>query len=122
MLKSLIFGVVCVFFSVASLFGCDKIENYPTAPERPTSVPKESVWVGGLDGGVFVYLKANTGLPPSGYWGEVYYVSGDVAYKGKFEVIPAEKNDFDLDDPRSYGGWDGDILYLSNGGQLRAVD
>lgn len=120
--KSRICSVISIFFISILLLACEKVEETPAAPERPKSVPVESIWVGGLDGGVFLNLKVNENSSKNKYWGEVYYSSGDLAYKGEFKVVPEESSSFEYKAPSSYQGWDGDTIYLSNGGQLQVVE
>lgn len=113
-----------------SLVACDgqqanSIEEIPT---KPSNVPSESLWVGGLDGGVFVFLKkSNPSSMPANigkeknleYDAQIHYVSGDLAYQGKLYLYPKNSPEVNINQLESYQGWDGDSLFLSQGRELR---
>lgn len=99
--------------------GCEREASIPAEPSKPHNVPTTSLWVGGLDGGVFVLVRKSEKLGKDMYFGEVYYISGDVAYKGPLKIFPAGAVDFDPTKKESYEGWDGDTLYLKNSRQLK---
>lgn len=113
------FALVLVFLLVA---GCEREASTTTEPGRPPNIPASSIWVGGLDGGVFVLVRKSEQLGKDMYFGEVYYVSGDVAYKGPLKIFPARTVDFDPTKKESYEGWDGDTLYLKNGRHLKVQE
>lgn len=100
-----------------TFFGCDKVNDIAEVPQKPVSVPSESIWVGGLDGGVFVFIKE--GSTQGEYWGEIHYASGDIAYKGAFYIEPTGSDSFEYNNPELYQGWDGDTIYLANDMRLR---
>jgi hypothetical protein len=104
---------------IIMLLGCDRVEDVSAIPEKPETIPEESIWVGGLDGGVFVSIQEASDTNRNEYSGEIYYVSGDLAYKGLFDLQPEDSGGFDQANPKVYEGWDGDTLYLSNGRQLK---
>jgi hypothetical protein len=114
MIKIFLLALACLFISA-----CDVQQSEPDIPIRPASVPEKAFWIGGLDGGVFVAVEKNEELRPSEYLGEIYYVSGDIAYKGKMEVIPKDGTVIDYMNPESYQGWDGDTLYILGNKQLK---
>ncbi|WP_102796459.1 hypothetical protein [Bowmanella denitrificans] len=68
---------------------------------------------------MFVLIQKNEELMPDEYLGEIYYVSGDVAYKGKMKIVPADSELIDYLNPDSYQGWDGDTLYVAGIKQLK---
>jgi len=87
-----------------------------SAPEKPESVPEEALWVGGLDGGVFVLIfRADEGA----YSGTVYAENGPVLYQGPFRY--SGDADFDVSSQSNYSFWDGNFLALRNGEKLKAV-
>lgn len=98
---------------------CDVQQTVPQAPNKPATVPEKAFWVGGLDGGVFVLVQKSEKLKKYEYFAEIYYVSGDVAYKGKMQLIPKNGGVIDYLDPESYQGWDGDTLYVEGNKQLK---
>ena len=107
--------------ALAFLFisACDVQQSESEAPNKPASIPEKAFWVGGLDGGVFVLVEKNEKLKKNEYFGEIYYVSGDIAYKGKMEIIPKDSAVIDYMNPESYQGWDGDTLYVVGNKQLK---
>ena len=105
----------CLIF----IAGCEP-EPISTEPVRPAQVSADSAWVGGLDGGVFV-LVSPTDIQAGIYNAEIYYVSGDLAYKGSMKLSPADAM-FDPVRKSDYEGWDGDTLYLSHGRTLSVMD
>lgn len=107
------------------LMGCeitrDNVELKP--PKKPAGVPKEAIWSGGLDGGVFILIKKDKNSPPNIYLAEIYFDStGEIWYKGRMSMEPSEKPSFDYKNKEVYSGWDGDILYLRDGRMLKAID
>lgn len=114
-LETRLLFVVFVFI----LLGCESQTKVIVEPDKPASIPQNSIFVGGLDGGVFVLLEkysSNT------YASEIYYISGDLAYKGKMRLYPDSAQKFNINDEKSYQGWDGDVLYLVGDRQLRIED
>ncbi len=92
---------------------CD-LEVYTEQPERPANIPETSLWVGGPDGGVFLFIKELDKSDKNLYYAEVYYASGDLAYKGSMRIYPTNSGDIDLAKKESFVAWDGDNLYLSD--------
>jgi hypothetical protein len=114
-------AVVKLFLLLTFLLisGCQKEASTSSEPARPPSIPAASVWVGGLDGGVFVVIKKPEIQEQDVYLAEIYYLSGDLAYKGLMRLFPAGAVAFDSSKKESYEGWDGDTLYLSNNRHLK---
>ena len=110
------FILVC-FFVLSS--GCETQEPEIIEPSKPSTIPSNAIWVGGVDGGVFVLVKKSEYSNEGEYIGEIYYVSGDLSYKGAMKIIPDDASlHIDLDSKESYQGWDGDTLYLIGGRHL----
>lgn len=109
-------------FVFVMLIGCEKEPSALAEPPRPQNVPAASVWVGGLDGGVFVLVRKAEKAGKDMYNGEIYYVSGDLAYKGLMRRFPSDATDFDPTKKESFEGWDGDTLYLRNNQHLKAQE
>ncbi|MCP4489476.1 MAG: hypothetical protein GY820_19505 [Gammaproteobacteria bacterium] len=101
--------------------GCD-VDVYTEQPERPINIPEASLWVGGPDGGVFVFITESDKSDKNLYYAEVYYASGDVAYRGLMRVYPTNSGDFDLTTKESFVAWDGDNLYLSDKRYLKVEE
>jgi len=112
------FLVVLLFI----LTGCGEKTLDDSEPKRVATIPSEAIWVGGLDGGVFVTITKPIKADKNVYWGEVFYVSGDIAYKGRMDLYPKEGTGFDIKDKSSYQGWDGDTLYIINNQSLKIVE
>jgi len=102
--------------------GCERESSTPAEPVRPSNIPASSVWVGGLDGGVFALIRQSKKLGNDMYLGEIYYISGDLAYKGPMKIFPAGSIDFDPTKKESFEGWDGDKLYLKNNQYLKVQE
>lgn len=87
-------------------------------PTQPSSVPSTAMWVGGIDGGVFVVLNDTD----QGYYGEIYHQNGDIAYKGPFtastEDVPKASELSKID----FTGWDGERLYIQEKFSLKSND
>ena len=98
--------------------GCD-VDVYTEEPDRPISIPETSLWVGGPDGGVFVFIKRPDKHDKNMYYAEIYYASGDTAYKGFMKINPANSGDIDLNKKESFSFWDGDNLYLRDDRYLK---
>ena len=102
--------------------GCERETSTPTEPTRPPNIPATSIWVGGLDGGVFVFIRKAEKSGKDMYLGEIHYESGDLAYKGPMKIFPPGITDFDSTKKESYEGWDGDTLYLRNNRYLKVQE
>ncbi len=122
MTKRLSYCISLLFFIILSFSGCQQERTEIQIPPRPLSVPASSIWVGGIDGGVFVLVKKPEEYSETMYHGEIYYTSGDLSYKGPLKMLPSEDSTFNPQDTKSYEGWDGDTLYLTNGRRLLAVE
>lgn len=116
-MKKVLFIISILLFSA-----CDVQKSEPELPNKPTQVPNKAFWVGGLDGGVFVLVERNESLDASEYLGEIYYISGDLAYKGKLNILPKDSAVIGYENPEIYQGWDGDTLYLSGNKQLKVIE
>lgn len=108
-MKQIITCIVILF-----LFACQPVTS-SEPQQRPEPVPTAALWVGGVDGGVYVDISRNT----DNYSGTVYTDNtGDIWYSGNFKYTGTAE--FDVKDAASYTGWDGEMLYLANGEYLKA--
>jgi hypothetical protein len=106
-------------------FGCNATNESMSAapPKRPANVPKEAIWSGGKDGGVFICITKSKDAPDNIYNAEIYFdTNGEVWYKGRLLLEPSENQNIDSKDKNAYAGWDGDTLYLRDGRTLKALD
>jgi hypothetical protein len=96
---------VLLFFCLASC-----IQEVEEVRPRNENIPINAIWIGGSDGGVYaVVTKLN-----NSFGAEIYDERGNIAYKGKMKHISDNKMLFDYRNPKSYIGWDGDVMYLIN--------
>ena len=104
------------FISLLLIFFLSGCEIQFGEVEPPPSVPESALWVGGLDGGVYVDISKTNNI----YTGTIYAdVTGVIIFQGEFKYTG--NNDFDVNDVNSYGGWDGDYLFLRNNEKLIAI-
>lgn len=85
-----------------------------SVPARPGSVPASAVWVGGVDGGVFVDIASATG---GEYRVRIFLATGEPEVDGVF-VPSADTPPAATIDASSVSGWDGEQLLLDGGGAL----
>lgn len=102
--------------------GCDSSSTITKPAERPASVPTNALWVGGLDGGVYVLVTKKAEDKPPIYDATIYYSMGEIDYQGKLAINTPDNTTFDYKQVDSYKAWDGDTLYLSDGRFLKIVE
>lgn len=106
--------------SVLSACQCEVQTAEPEPPPRPGGVPAKAIWAGGLDGGDFILLSAAT--PDGTYPAKIYNDhSGDLEFSGKLRLKEPSQAPIDVQDPKTYSGWDGESLFLRDGRILRRV-
>jgi hypothetical protein len=89
------------------------------APVRPAGVPKNAVWAGGADGGVFLIVRPVGSSEPDAYSVEVYYDhSGSRLHRGVLYLHPVKSGAFPVGEAASYSGWDGETVHLNDGRRL----
>jgi len=101
--------------------GCDNSRNDNQIRERPQSVPKNAIWVGGDDGGVYLIIEKNKKDKLNIYRAIIYHSIGEVDYKGKLSINSKKNPFFDINNKELYSGWDGDTLYLQDGRELEII-
>jgi hypothetical protein len=118
-------NVLCVLMLAvvtAAANGCPQpAANVSHEPPRPASLPASAFWLGGADGGVFISIAVASKNTSNQYKAAIYHATGELWYRGRLS-LEASSAAFDHDKPSSYTAWDGDTLYLKNGGRLRALD
>jgi hypothetical protein len=100
---------------------CGSCGRQPEPPPRPAGVPDEALWVGGVDGGVFIRLE---GVPDNAslYRAWIYAdSSGEVLFEGPLALEPRTHPRLNLHDADAFSGWDGENLHLSDGAKLRVL-
>jgi hypothetical protein len=89
-------------------------------PSKPAGVPPAAVWVGGADGGVFVLVEPKPAARDA-VMARIYADgTGAVLFAGELVLDAPGAPLPDLRDAKSFGGWDGDTLFLADGRALRA--
>ena len=102
--------LLCVFFS-----GCE-----PYVPPDPNG-PNGSWWVGGLDGGVYVFMEDDANPSDNIYQGSIYFDADKTLwYKGKFQY--SQNTRLDYKNREIYSGWDGERLLLKDQSYLQAME
>jgi hypothetical protein len=113
--RSLLFAAVLCLPPVACQQGSE-IEP----PPRPRSVPAKALWAGGLDGGDFIVLSPAKAAGT--YSARIYNDhSGELDFSGDLRLSKPSTDPIDVNDPKSYSGWDGETLHLRDGRSLKAV-
>jgi hypothetical protein len=99
---------------------CEVRSAEPEAPPRPSGVHAKAIWAGGIDGGAFIRL-----IPAKAdgtYAARIYNDhSGDLEFNGKLRLKELSQAPIDVNDPKTYSGWDGESLFLRDGRILRPV-
>lgn len=90
-------------------------ETKIASPEKPSSVPNNAFWAGGIDGGNFIYLAKHTDNDTL-FFAQIYNDdTGDIEYEGILKYLGNEAIHKSLNNPALYQGWDGENLYLASG-------
>jgi hypothetical protein len=103
--------------------GCKmEVEAGPSEPpKRPASVPEAAVWVGGPNGGNFLFVRPAGVFRPNLYTVEVYDPgSGTRVHRGVLRLEPPRSGQFPVGEATSYSLWDGKTLHLKDGRRLVA--
>jgi hypothetical protein len=122
--RATIHWIFCLCALTLFAFGCERASSTSYAavePPKPKNVPSESVWVGGYDGGVFVFVKKAKQHGKGVYVAQIHAQSGYLEYKGKLKMSPPDSADFETDKKESYSFWGGDSLHLRDGRVLNKV-
>jgi len=115
------FHVTILLFVTLILASCSNSNDNNEGHTRPDSIPKTALWVGGVDGGIYLEIKKDQNDKPNIYSGVIYHSSGDIDFKGKLSINNNEPS-FEYNNSESYSSWDGDILYLRDGRELIIIN
>ena len=87
-------------------------------PFRPQNVPRDALWIGGPDGGVFITLQAKN--PSRGiYLAKVFAdMTGELLYGGKLTLVPPRPVLASTKNPTLFTAWDGSALLLTDGRRM----
>ncbi|HYP74352.1 MAG TPA: hypothetical protein VER12_00265 [Polyangiaceae bacterium] len=89
------------------------------SPQRPAGVPAGAFWVGGPDGGVFVFLEPSSDRKGS-LVGKIYHPDGELWYAGPLVPKPAGAS-VDPSQHDQFAGWDGERLLMTEGRWLESA-
>lgn len=91
------------------------IESNYTSPQKPDLVPSAALWVGGIDGGNFISVKAYNDEEKL-FFAKIYNdFTGEIEYEGLVKYNGSKSIVSSLNMPSLYRGWDGDSLHLIDG-------
>jgi hypothetical protein len=99
---------------------CEVRSTERDPPPRPSGVPANAIWAGGVDGGDFILLspaKADGTYPVKIYNDH----SGDLEFSGRLRLKEPSTAPIDVTDPKTYSDWDGESLSLRDGRTLSPV-
>lgn len=105
-----------------ALAACDivKIGSSPEGPARPSGIPENAVWAGGVDGGNFILMTPT--MPDGTYLLKVYHdYTGELEFEGTVRLDRATNTPIAVGDGRSFNSWDGTRLSLMDGRTLSPV-
>jgi len=115
------FLAISVLLIISLLSGCNNSDNDSKVQIRPDTIPKNALWVGGHDGGVYVVIEKNISDKSTIYRAKIFHANGDLDYKGKLSINSSMSSSFEYKNVYSYLGWDGDTLYLTDGHELKII-
>ena len=108
-------GLICLLITSAFLIACEQYK----APDPDG--PNGSWWVGGVDGGVYIYIEDDKNTKDNIYLGTIYYDSDkSIWYRGKLKY--SKNSTFDYKNKNLYSGWDGERLFLKDNSYLTAIE
>ncbi|MDM7924096.1 MAG: hypothetical protein QUS14_17555 [Pyrinomonadaceae bacterium] len=119
-----VFGIVILIF-VLGLMGFE-LSKYP--PERPTNIPDDTVWAGGVDGGAWIKCVEIPSSDPQTFTCDVFGENGSTwLSKGNFQAFKVSRdrnsNSALFEEARltelHYNGYDGRTIHLRNGYALK---
>jgi len=86
-----------------------------------TKGPDGTWWVGGADGGVYVFIEDDENKSDQLYQGTIFYEHDQsIWYSGKFEYN--RKTPLDYNNKSIFDGWDGEKLFLKDNSYLAAIN
>jgi hypothetical protein len=100
--------------------GCNLQSGEPDAPARPSGVPATALWAGGVDGGNFILMSP--GKNDGSYPLKVYHdQTGELEFNGAVRLDKPSTSPINVQDGKTFNGWDGDTLHLRDGRSLSPV-
>lgn len=115
---TLVFMIICAAFAALYIINPPEVTFRSTetaAPSKPKSVPDAAFWIGGVDGGNFIYISKKMDSQKI-YSAQIYNDhTGEIEYSGALKYSGVTENVESLKDVSIYQGWDGEKLHLANG-------
>ncbi len=102
-----------IIFIILVIFSCVKEKNKGGIEfmQRPKNVPEGAIWAGGVDGGVWIYIKEK-GIQM--YYAEIYTdVTGYLWYKGNFKLKQSDSTITIEKIKNNLSGYDGELIFLT---------
>jgi hypothetical protein len=89
-------------------------------PPHPTGVPEGQFGAGGADGGEFILMSpaGKDGTYPAKIYNDQI---GELEFNGLLRLDKPSAPPMDVNDPKTYSGWDGEVLHLTDGRVLRVA-
>jgi len=112
-------SVIVLSLILIATFLYNNAEFSSELPPKPNNISKHSLWVGGLDGGVYVLIEKSNNDSLNSYNAIIHYSEGSLSYKGELIINTDKEPLFNYKDVSSYSAWDGDTLYLQDGRYLK---
>ncbi len=112
--------LLAILISTVEIGEYNNVDNMPET--RPNSVPAHALWVGGIDGGVYILITKNIDNEPRIYNAVIYHEIGSIEYKGRLIINSSNTPLFDYENASSYSMRDGDTLYLRDERYLKEID
>lgn len=119
-LKIIIYGLffaLLIYMARLTYFTCISKITEIDPPDKLQDIPSEAVWVGGVDGGAWYLCKKI-----SSYKADCIIYNdnnGEVWESGIFTTKSGSLEEIDFLNSKSYQGFNGDRLLLTNGAILR---
>jgi hypothetical protein len=89
---------------------------------RPKNVPLDAIWVGGIDGGVYILLTSVKSTGSERYCAKVFNdFTGKVRFSGLVIRDPTMATPIKPTSPGVFAGWDSRGILLVDGTMLRSV-
>ena len=104
---SRIVSMGCILLFLLCSMACN---NSSELGLRPSNIPREAAWTGGLDGGAYIYCKSPEDGPNAC---NVYFANGELYRSGKY--VLAESGAAASEHELRYKAADGKRIYLENG-------
>ncbi len=112
------FAFICAAFITLLVVNPPEItfeEIEAAAPKKPKSVPTDAFWVGGIDGGNFIFVSKHEDKD-SLFSVKIYNdYTGDLEYTGVLKYSGNKTIEKSLNDHSLYQGWDGEKLHFADG-------